>query len=221
MAFLFTLSSCWLDNTKPNYQYMPDMYKSVGYETYSQNPNFANGMTSQLPVEGTIARGKVPYDYEDSTAGYDAALLNLKNPLEVNEVNLAKGKAMFTIYCISCHGAAGAGDHRAARALGPDRAWRAVRPLARAARLARAAPAHVPRRRRRSHPRPPLARARDGAWAGARRRPRADHDPRPRRGRCALRHGATHPKTGGGRSHRVVCQVDSLRGSACSRGAFR
>ncbi|MGV8945011.1 MAG: c-type cytochrome [Lutibacter sp.] len=110
LAFLFTLSSCWLDNTKPNYQYMPDMYKSVGYETYSQNPNFANGMTSQLPVEGTIARGKVPYDYEDSTAGYDAALLNLKNPLEVNDVNLTKGKAMYTIYCISCHGAAGAGD---------------------------------------------------------------------------------------------------------------
>jgi mono/diheme cytochrome c family protein len=30
--------------------------------------------------------------------------------LEVNEENLANGKAMFTIYCISCHGAAGVGD---------------------------------------------------------------------------------------------------------------
>lgn len=110
LAFLFTLSSCWLDKTKPNYQYMPDMYKSVGYETYSVNPNFSDGRTSQPPVEGTISRGKVPYDYPDSTEGYDAALLNLKNPLEVNEENLANGKAMYTIYCISCHGTAGAGD---------------------------------------------------------------------------------------------------------------
>lgn len=110
LAFLFTLSSCWLDKTKPNYQYMPDMYHPVGYETYSQNPNFANGMATQLPVEGTIARGKVPYDYTNTTEGYDAALLNLKNPLEVTEANLENGKAMYGIYCISCHGVAGAGD---------------------------------------------------------------------------------------------------------------
>ncbi|HEY9169621.1 MAG TPA: cytochrome c [Lutibacter sp.] len=110
LAFLFTLSSCWLDKTKPNYQYMPDMYHPVGYETYSVNPNYANGMTTQLPVEGTIARGKVPYDYPDTTEGYDDALVNLKNPLEVNEENLANGKAMYTIYCISCHGTTGAGD---------------------------------------------------------------------------------------------------------------
>ena len=97
LAFLFTLSSCWLDKTKPNYQYMPDMYKPVGYETYSVNPNFSDGRTSQQPVEGTIARGKVPYDYADTTEGYDSALVNLKNPLEVNEENLANGKAMFTI----------------------------------------------------------------------------------------------------------------------------
>jgi ABC-type uncharacterized transport system auxiliary subunit len=36
LAFIISLTSCWSDKTKPNYQYMPDMYKSVGYETYSE-----------------------------------------------------------------------------------------------------------------------------------------------------------------------------------------
>ena len=110
MALAFIVTSCWSDKSKPNYQYMPDMYKSVGYETYSQNPNYANGMTTQLPAKGSIARGQVPYDYENTNEGYDAAKLNLKNPLEVNEKNLENGNKMYDIYCISCHGKSGAGD---------------------------------------------------------------------------------------------------------------
>ncbi|WP_299524447.1 cytochrome c [uncultured Lutibacter sp.] len=110
LAFTFIVSSCWSDKTKPNYQYMPDMYKSVGYETYSENPNHANGMTTQLPVEGTIARGQVPYDFDNTNEGYEAAKIDSKNPLELNEANLANGEKMYTIYCNTCHGKTGVGD---------------------------------------------------------------------------------------------------------------
>jgi mono/diheme cytochrome c family protein len=110
LAFLMILSSCWTDKSKPNYQYMPDMYKAVGYETYSQNPNFANGMTTQLPADGSIARGQIPYDYPNTNEGYEAAKIALLNPLEVNEANLTNGQKMYDIYCISCHGKTGAGD---------------------------------------------------------------------------------------------------------------
>lgn len=110
LAFILTLTSCWSDKTTPNYQYMPDMYKSVGYETYSESPNHANGMATQLPVEGTIARGQVPYDYDNTNEGYDTAKADLKNPLEVNEANLANGKDMYAIYCNTCHGKTGVGD---------------------------------------------------------------------------------------------------------------
>ncbi len=110
LAFIFTLTSCWTDKTKPNYQYMPDMYKSIGYETYTQNPNYADGLTAQLPVEGTIARGQVPYEYDNTNEGYEAAKLNLKNPLESTEVNLENGKKMYDINCAICHGKTGKGD---------------------------------------------------------------------------------------------------------------
>ena len=110
LAFTLILSSCWSDKSKPNYQYMPDMYRSVGYETYSENPNYANGMTSQLPAEGTIARGQVPYDFNNTNEGYDAAKVDSKNPLDVNDANLENGNKMYTIYCASCHGTKGAGD---------------------------------------------------------------------------------------------------------------
>ena len=110
VAFALLLTSCWSDKTKPNYQYMPDMYKSVGYETYSENPNYANGMTTQPPVEGTIARGQVPYDFENTNEGYERAKVALTNPMEQNEHNLEKGKMLYDIYCVYCHGKTGAGD---------------------------------------------------------------------------------------------------------------
>ena len=49
------------------------MYEPVGYETYADSDAFANGIEAQLPVEGSINRGWVPYDYSDSNEGYEAA----------------------------------------------------------------------------------------------------------------------------------------------------
>ncbi|HRI40105.1 MAG TPA: hypothetical protein PLW54_00355 [Bacteroidia bacterium] len=45
-----SLTSCvpsWDDKSKPNVEYMPDMYRSVAYETYSANPLYADSMTSR------------------------------------------------------------------------------------------------------------------------------------------------------------------------------
>ncbi|MNQ03438.1 Cytochrome c [compost metagenome] len=102
------VSSCH-NNSAPNYQYFPNMYESVGYETYSEAKIFKGGKEGQLPVEGTINRGFEPYEYENSTAGYELAKANLKSPLTEEEKNSGKGKELFEIYCISCHGATGNG----------------------------------------------------------------------------------------------------------------
>ena len=61
---LVLIGSIWScqDNSRPNYQFFPNMYESVGYDTYAESSAFANGIEAQKPVEGTISRGWVPYD---------------------------------------------------------------------------------------------------------------------------------------------------------------
>ena len=102
------LTSCF-DSSKPNFQYFPDMYESLAYETYAESEAFSNGIEAQLPPEGSIARGWDPYDFEDSNAGYELAKSKLMSPIENNELNLSKGKELYEIYCSVCHGDKGDG----------------------------------------------------------------------------------------------------------------
>lgn len=104
----FTAVSCH-DKNDPNYQYMPDMYESVGYETYGEYEVFEKGQEAKLPVEGTVSRGWMPYDYENTPEGMANAKANLTNPLPYTEDNLNEGKQLYTIYCAICHGDKGDG----------------------------------------------------------------------------------------------------------------
>lgn len=106
---LMVMQSCF-DPSKPNYQYFPNMYEPVGYETYADSDAFANGIEAQLPVAGSIARGWEPYDYPDTNEGYEAAKADLKSPLEATAENSAVGKELYGIYCAVCHGNKGDGQ---------------------------------------------------------------------------------------------------------------
>jgi len=109
LVLIMSITSCF-DPSKPNYQYFPNMYESVGYKTYQESDAFPNGIQAQLPVEGSVPRGWLPYEYEDSNEGYESAKLNLKSPLVNNEENLKNGKKMYDIYCSVCHGSKGDGQ---------------------------------------------------------------------------------------------------------------
>lgn len=109
MVLLLSLHSCF-DPSKPNYQYFPNMYEPVGYETYADSDAFANGVEAQLPVAGSINRGWVPYEFPDNADGYEAAKAGLMSPLEVNADNTKQGKELYGIYCAVCHGNKGAGQ---------------------------------------------------------------------------------------------------------------
>ena len=109
LVLIMSNTSCF-DPSKPNYQYFPNMYESVGYKTYQESDAFPNGIQAQLPVEGSVPRGWQPYEYEDSNEGYESAKLNLKSPLVNNEENLKNGKKMYDIYCSVCHGSKGDGQ---------------------------------------------------------------------------------------------------------------
>ena len=112
LAAVALVSSC-NSKRKPNYQYFPNMYESVGYEAYSSHEvfsDFSDGTSEALkPVEGTVNRGWLPYDYVNSPAGYQEAKANLKNPLPYTEENQAEGMQLYTIYCAICHGDQGNG----------------------------------------------------------------------------------------------------------------
>lgn len=109
LALMFVAFSCNNKNAR-NYQYMPNMYESVGYETYSESNAFANGVESQLPVSGTVPRGYIPFDIENGNQGYQLAKATLKNPLAAHEFDVERGKELYDIYCGICHGNKGDGQ---------------------------------------------------------------------------------------------------------------
>lgn len=108
------------DKSKPNYQYMPNMYESVGYETYqgfdsiNESTRIAifKGATAALtPPANTVPRGWMPYQYENTIEGKELARV-MTSPLDSlqSEVNLLKGGELYNIYCMICHGPAGKGQ---------------------------------------------------------------------------------------------------------------
>ncbi len=126
LVMLISFVSCQ-KNSRPNYQYMPNMYEPVGYETYQESDAFANGVEAQLPAEGTIPRGDfMPYEIENTNEGYELAKDTLTNPLadpiplemadsikvdpNVPRVDYAVGGPLYAIYCAICHGTKGDGQ---------------------------------------------------------------------------------------------------------------
>lgn len=107
---LVTMGSCF-NKSQPNYQFMPNMYEPVGYETYQESDAFRNGIEAQLPPKGSIHRGWQPYEYQDTNEDYEAAKANLKSPLDstMTETSMAAGKELYDIYCAICHGNKGDG----------------------------------------------------------------------------------------------------------------
>ncbi len=104
------LWSCKRDNNSTGYAYFPDMAYSNAYETYSANPNFADGKTMQPPVPGTVSREMIPYQFAKTFEEQQRAGRELVNPLQPTDDILERGKEQYTIFCISCHGASGKGD---------------------------------------------------------------------------------------------------------------
>ncbi len=104
------ISSCDYNRHSPGWQYFDDMVKSPAYETYTPNPNFDDGKTMQPPVDGSIPRGMVPYPFEKSDSDRVLAAKTLVSTVEMTTVNLDRGKRMYGIYCMQCHGEKGDGQ---------------------------------------------------------------------------------------------------------------
>lgn len=103
--------SCQKDS-RPNYQYMPNMYEPVGYEAYQEGSEylFPDGQTALIPAEGSIARGQSLYAYANNNDDYERAKAELTSPIDSTMVDYDRGKELYDIYCGICHGNKGAGQ---------------------------------------------------------------------------------------------------------------
>lgn len=110
VAVILFLGSCDRDRNTTGWEYFDDMAHSTAYETYTPNPNFADGKTMRNPVEGTIPVGYQPYLYEKNDEDRIKAGVELVNPVESNATNLERGKQVYDIYCMTCHGDKGDGQ---------------------------------------------------------------------------------------------------------------
>jgi mono/diheme cytochrome c family protein len=102
--------SCNRTENSPGWTYMPDMANAIPFETYSSNPNFADSITMQMPVKGTITREMIPYGFGRTFDEQIRAGKELVNPLAVTAEALQRGSEQYAIFCANCHGIAGKGD---------------------------------------------------------------------------------------------------------------
>lgn len=89
------------------FNWMDDQAKII---PQSSSAFFADGRGMRLPVEGTVARGFIPYPFMGETNPKEV----LSNPYFPTKENLELGKRKFLIYCSPCHGNYAEGDSRLA-----------------------------------------------------------------------------------------------------------
>jgi mono/diheme cytochrome c family protein len=106
---------------KPPLYIFPDMERQPKLRPQTANAFFDNGMSSRLPVAGTVARSqpihvgeKLIYPWQDAplTTGLVTGTTNFVelNPLPVTDELLQRGQQVFNINCAACHSKVGDGN---------------------------------------------------------------------------------------------------------------
>lgn len=109
-ALIAVAIACNNDKSTPGYTFMDDMYDSPSIETYQPSEQLPSGSGAQLPVDGTVPRGYMPYDYPNTPEGYLASFQGVKMPERYKQMDADEGKELYTIFCSSCHGEKGDGN---------------------------------------------------------------------------------------------------------------
>lgn len=99
------------DPTVPNWEFLPNMVRSVPADSFAPAPLLAGGQTLQPPPPGTIPRGLPTLHYAATPEDALRAGVELANPFTVDDAEaLTRGGAVFSNFCAVCHGGGGLGD---------------------------------------------------------------------------------------------------------------
>lgn len=120
----YSQTEYWETNIGGNYPAVP----KSDYDNQEEIPGFVNGTSAQKPVAGTVPRGTswyyqedfTPYQYPDSEQYRIIAGTTVFSPLNDSAMNATdyncstenhdKGKELYEIFCVMCHGAQGKGQ---------------------------------------------------------------------------------------------------------------
>ena len=110
-ALILTLNvGCERPYTQGKYAFFWEMYDTIPYDAFDENPVTPDGKTLMKPVKGTIPRGYMPYHYKKTPQDAARAGRELKSPIKKTRANLKRGKRVYETFCLVCHGPTGAGD---------------------------------------------------------------------------------------------------------------
>ena len=95
---------------RPPIEVFPDMDRQPKLRPQAGNDFFKDGLSSQLPVAGTVARGSAYQDLPVNTGKTPGSTNWVQSiPLPVTAQFMARGQERYHINCSPCHGAAGDG----------------------------------------------------------------------------------------------------------------
>ena len=93
------------DQSRPNFEFLPQMAHGARYNAFAANPNFADGKTLQAPPPGAIARGDLPLHYLATSADAARAAEELHSPISPDSPRArVRGEQVFRNFCTPCHG---------------------------------------------------------------------------------------------------------------------
>lgn len=96
---------------RPNFEFFPDMYRSVASKSFAANLVFSDARTLQQPVAGTIPRQHRSLGYGPSEEDAIRAGEELANPFASdNRRETRRGAELYQSFCSHCHGGGGNGD---------------------------------------------------------------------------------------------------------------
>jgi mono/diheme cytochrome c family protein len=103
-------------STHPRIHVVPNMDNQQRFKSQQADSWFADGRAMRLPVEGTVARGRLDLDTH-----YTEGLVNgtyadtFPDRVEITHQLIERGAQRYGIYCAPCHGLSGQGDGIVAR----------------------------------------------------------------------------------------------------------
>ena len=120
------VAAYWAVKLYPELPPMSHMQSQPRLNAQSPSRFFKDGRGMRPAPPGSVARGKLPYLQTPEQAA------RLTNPLPRSPEVLAKGRALYAIYCRVCHGASGNGSPTLSSAYGAKPADLRIKRLAQA-----------------------------------------------------------------------------------------